>query len=337
MSREWTPARARAAVARSVRAGRRFVVTTHVNPDGDGIGAGLALTRFLRARGRDARLVIAGRVPPQYAWLPRPGEIVTHRGAREEALVRRADAVFVLDLADWRRLGVLERAVRAARGTRVTVDHHPPHENGSDIYWRDMDAAAVGEMIFRLIRDLGGPLTERIATPLYVSLMTDTGCFRFSNTDADAHEMAAALIRAGVRTAEVYSHVYETSRHARLRLMGAMLARLGTAAGGRLAWGAVSRADFRRFGVRDVETEGFIDVIRTLAGVEVSILFKEVRPREVRISFRSRSRVDVNRLAQAFGGGGHARAAGATVVGPLADVTRRVVAAARKAAVRSAE
>ncbi len=318
-------------IARIVRRGRRFVVTTHVNPDGDGIGAGLGLVRFLRERGKDAVLITIGKIPVQYAWLPRRGEMIPFRGGAEARRIASADAVFVLDLADWRRLGPLEKVVRDARGARITIDHHPDHANGSDIYWRDIAFSSVGEMIFRLIGKLRGKLSGPAAEALYVSLMTDTGCFRFSNSDADAHEMAAALIEAGVAPYEVYTRVYEASSFARLQLLGRMLARIGRASGGRLAWGVVSHKDFRESGIRDEETEGFIDVIRTLEGVEISVLFKETRPGVVRVSFRSRRAVDVNRLAQRFDGGGHARAAGATLQEPLSRAVRRVVAACRSA------
>ncbi len=318
-------------VAGVIRKGRTFAVTTHVNPDGDGIGSGLGLVRYLRARGKKAVLVVSGKVPLQYRWLARRGEAIPYRGKREADLVRRADAVFVMDLADWSRLGELEPAVRASAGVKITMDHHPAHANGSDIYWRDMSACAVGEMVWRLIRRLGGPLSKESAEALYVSIMTDTGCFRFSNTDVDAHEAAKDLLAAGVEPYEAYTRVYEASGYPRMRLLGAMLSKLGRGAKGRLAWGTVPYRDFRTSGILDEETEGFIDMIRTLDGVEVSVLFKETKPGLVRISFRSRRSVDVNLLARQFGGGGHARAAGARLEEPLGRAVKRVVAACEKA------
>lgn len=318
-------------VARVIRKGRRFAVATHVNPDGDGIGAGLGLVRHLRSLGKRAVLVVSGKVPVQYRWLARKGEAVPYTGKREARLIRGADAVFVMDLADWSRLGEVEAAVRACRGVKITMDHHPAHDNGSDIYWRDMSACAVGEMVWRLVRRLGGRLSADAAMALYVSIMTDTGCFRFSNTDVEAHAAAGDLIAAGVEPYEAYTRVYEASSLARMRLLGRMLANLGRGAGGRVAWGAVSHRDFKSSGILDEETEGFIDMIRTLDGVELSILFKETKPGVVRVSFRSRRKVDVNRLAQRFGGGGHARAAGARLEEPLSRAVKRVVAAAEKA------
>ena len=274
-----------------------------------------------------------GRIPPQYAWLHKPGEIVLHRGKAEEDLIRRADAVFVLDLSDWTRLAGLEAAVRSAPGLKITVDHHPKHENGSDIYWRKVSASSVGEMMFELFGRLKTlPVSREVAIPLYVSLMTDTGCFRFSNSDVEAHDMASALIAAGVEPYGIYQKVYETSSLGRLRLLGHVLENLESACGGKLVWGSVSAKDIRAFGIIEEETEGIIDVIRTLAGVEVSVLFKEPRPGVIRISFRSASKVDVNKLAKKLGGGGHARAAGLSVKGvPLKQAQRNVLAVARRA------
>lgn len=322
---DWAP------LAQVLRKGSRFVLTGHAFPDGDVLGSELALARHLRSTGKDARCINCGIVPQNYRWMFREGEIVEYAAARDDAFIRGADAVLVFDYGNLKRLEEMTQPIRAGGALLVGIDHHPREGERPAMDIVDLGSAAVGEMIYDLIHVLGGTITREIADPLYVSLTTDTGSFRYSNTSSRSHRIAAHLVAAGVESYEVYRHIYEASSERRLRMMAEALRGLATDAGGRIAWISVTRAMLDEFGLTEDETEGFIDVVRTLKDAQIAILMKEVRPGRVKVSLRSRGAADVAAVARRFGGGGHVRAAGMTLQEPLEAARERVLEAAREA------
>jgi phosphoesterase RecJ-like protein len=309
--------------------GRRFVVTAHRNPDGDAIGSSVALVRFLRCRGKEVRLLLQGELPERYRWLLEDVEGAWYRPERDDAFVRGADVAVVLDYSQWNRIEPMDAPIAAGGAVTVGIDHHPAIGPRPKVDVVDVEAAAVGEMIFDLIRAMGGKIDLELAAPLYLAIMTDTGSFRFSNTGGRSHRLAAELIDVGVCPQQVYSAVYETSSPNRLRLLGQVLATLSTDCGGRLAWVAVTQAMVRRAQARPTDTDDFVDVVRTLQGVVLSVLFKETGTGKVKVSLRSREPVDVSRIAHPLGGGGHARAAGIDMNGTLEACMDQVLAACR--------
>ena len=316
-------------LAPQFQSGRRVVLSTHINADGDGCGSEAALARLLAQRGMSARIVNPTPWPAMFDFLLDDGvEEMSARGARA---LNGADLLIVLDISDVNRLGSLADAVRSLRVPRMVIDHHvagaePPGE----LIVSDTKACATGELVFDLARVLDLELTEPIARALYTAILTDTGGFRFSNTSPRCHAVAGQLLAAGVDPEEMYQRIYASVSAGRLRLLRDALASLEIDAEHGLAWISLPAGALERHGVRQDELDGLAEHPRSVAGTRMALFFRDLGHGQVKVSFRSTGEVDVNRFARLFGGGGHARAAGALVAGTLDSVVDRVVHAARE-------
>jgi phosphoesterase RecJ-like protein len=318
------------ALADALRPGMRVVLTTHVNADGDGTGSEVAMWHLLTAAG--VRPVIANPTPypERYRFLlaEADGAEQSGRAVRE---IDRADLVLVLDIADLDRLGHLGARI-AARGVPVAcVDHH--QSNGAlppGPRLVDPAAAATGELVYDLARAVGWPLGVPAARALYVALLSDTGGFRFSNTSPRALEVAAHLLTHGLEPESIYTAVYASVPEGRIRLLAEALDTLVVEVPPGLAWVTVPPGALERHGVSADELDGVVEFPRSIAGVRLALLFRLLAGGKVKVSFRSVGEVDVARLAERFGGGGHKKAAGASLDGTLADVQARVLGAARE-------
>jgi len=310
--------------------GARVVLTTHVNADGDGVGSEIALWHLLQAQG--LRPVIANPTPypERYAFLldGTHGADQTGRAVRELA---RADLVLVCDIADLGRLGHLGEHVRA-RGVPVAcIDHHasdgtlPP---GPRLV--DADAAATGELVYDLARVAGWVLSPAAARALYVAILTDTGGFRFSNTRPRTLQVAAHLLEHGLDPEEIYTLVYASVPEGRIRLTAEALDTLAVEVPPGLAWLTIPPGALARHAVEADALDGVVEFARSIAGVRLALLFREIAGGRIKVSFRSVGDVDAMALAARFGGGGHRKAAGASLEGGLADVQERVLAEARR-------
>ncbi len=306
----------------------RFLVTTHQNPDGDGLGAELGLWWYLKSRGKDARIVNPDPLSDRYAFLGREGEYEAYDPVRHNPVIAGREAVIVLDISRWERLGALGETLRASNALKICIDHHPFENNGmADLYAVDLTAAATGQLVYEMIRDRGHAVDRRMALGFYVSILTDTGSFRFTNSDARAHRAAGELLAAGLDPNELYEEVYGNSSLARLRLLGEGLSTMRVEAEGRIAMLVLDRKMIEASGAVPADTEGFVDVARTLSGTEGIVLLFERADGQVKVSLRSRGLMNVNRVAAVFGGGGHVLASGATHPGPLARAERELLAA----------
>ena len=329
----FTLAPERAAVARSLAAalapGQRVCLTTHVNPDGAGLGSEAGLAHLLCDRGVQAVITNPTPTPPRFEFLfdDLPGVDRTAEAIRE---LRRADAIIVLDLSDLGRLGMLGETVRT-RGVPVAcVDHHvsegvlPPGPR-----YLDAGAAATGELIFEIAVANGWKLTEEAARGLYVAILTDTGGFRFSNTRPRTLRVAAELLEAGVDPEQIYLEVYARAPEGRPRLFAEALQTLVVEPDYGLAWVTVPPGAIERLGVSSDDLEGVVEFPRSIEGVRMALLFREVSQGRVKVSLRSVGDVDVAAFAKPFGGGGHTKAAGLALAGSLAEVQSAVLTAAR--------
>lgn len=309
--------------------GRRVCLTTHLNPDGDGLGSEVALAHLLRARGMTVSICNPSPTPDRFAFLftDLPGVDRTPKAVVE---LRRADLIIVLDISDLSRLGGLAETV-AARGVPVCcIDHHVgPGKLPDGPRWIDSGAAATGELIYRLAEALSWQVTAPVARALYVALMTDTGSFRFANTTPETLRTAAALLEHGANPEEVYRDVYASGPVGRPRLLAEVLQTLAYDPEVGLTWLTVPTGALERHGVEADDLDGAVEHARAIAGVRIALLFREISAGRVKVSFRSVGSVDVAALARTFGGGGHTKAAGAAIDGTLADVEATVVAAAR--------
>lgn len=315
--------------AAAFRPGQRVCLTTHVNPDGDGLGSEAGLAHLLRARGVDVVVTNPTSTPPRFGFLfeDLPGVDRTGEAVKE---LRRADLIVVLDISDLGRLGMLSETVRT-RGVPVAcLDHHvSTGELPAGPRYIDSEAAATGELVFELGAANDWPLGQPAARGLYVALLTDTGGFRFSNTRPRTLRIAAELLEAGVDPEEIYLEVYARAPEGRPRLFAEALQTLVVEPDHGLAWVTVPPGAIERLGVSSDDLDGVVEFPRSIEGVRMALLFREVSQGRIKVSLRSVGDVDVAAFAKPFGGGGHTKAAGLALHGSLAEVQAAVLAAAR--------
>lgn len=320
-----------------LRGGRRVVLTTHLNADGDGVGCEVALQSWLRRLGTHAHIVNPTPFPEAFRFLlPDEDGVLEASTSEAREACREADLAVVLDTGEVPRLGRVRPMIRDL--DTIVVDHHPPGDDPiAGISVRDAGACATGELIYDLIGAAEGPWTDTAVRGLYVAILTDTGSFRFSNAGPRAHRVAAELIARGVDPEEMYRRVYGSRSMPALRLLREALATLDVDDEGLVAWMVVPRESYREVGAAPEDLEGFVDYPRSVEGVELGLLFRRTGSGDTKISFRANRDVDVNALARRFGGGGHTKAAGALVGRPLEDAMSEVIPAAVEEARRVRE
>lgn len=316
----------RRAIARILRTSRELLLATHLVADGDCLGSMLAAYLALNHGERRVWAVHPEPVPQHYRFLP-GYEAITH----PRALPSVPQVALVLDCTDLERPGAEVEALLRQTPVIINVDHHAGNQYFGQFNYVRPEAAATAELVFDLLEEMQTALSPAVALALYTGVVTDTGCFQYENTTPRTHRLTARLLEAGVAPEEVHRHLWEEKPLATLRLLGKVLPTLGLAAGGRVAWMTVTRPIMEEVGAEQEHCEGLIEYPRSLAGVEVAILFREMGPRETKVGFRSKQQVDVNLLAARFGGGGHRRAAGCTVFLPLDEAVAVVVQAAAAA------
>ena len=308
--------------AEAVAAARRVLLTTHISPDGDGIGSGLGLAQALTAMGKEAALAIADPVPGYLGFLPGQQHVRAGETNGEEW-----DVLISLDCGDWDRLGDAP-GDRARFGTVINLDHHRSNERFGDLNVVTPEASATGLMAFQLLQALQAPVGPEAALCLYTAIATDTGFFRYSNTDVATFEAATELVRAGASPYAVHHALHENNPPARLRMMGEALRLLEFSGDGRIGLIALDPEAYERADASPDDAEGLVELPRSVASVEVAVLLRPTPEHTAyKASLRSKKQVDVSRVAERFGGGGHARAAGCRLEAPLEQARDRLVAA----------
>jgi phosphoesterase RecJ-like protein len=313
-----------------IGAHERFLVASHVHPDGDAVGAILGLGRLLVETGKQVLPVMEDPVPRIYRWLDPEGWIREYDAKRDDADIAACDAAFVLDVGSLDRVGQVGTALDKHRVPTACIDHHNTNAGFADIDVIDRDAASTSSLVLDLIRTMRREPSERVAEALFAGLATDTGWFRFPNASPPAFRDAAELIEAGADPSRAYGRIYEELSWNRMRLLGLAMATLKSDADGRIAYFTVTRKMFEETGAQASEVEGFVDTFRKISGVEIIIFFRERSEGGTRISLRAKTTADVSRLASQFGGGGHRAAAGATLDESLDEAIPTVLAAARR-------
>ena len=309
-----------------IRAGHRFVVSSHERPDGDAIGSGMAMVYALRAIGKDAHMVMAD-VPAPFLQ-PFPGvDGIRITGAVDEVY----DAALIMECGTLARTGVdgLDRS------PVVNIDHHPGNARYGDVNWVDESAAACGEMVITLIDALGIPLSPEMATHVYLAVLTDTGSFRFSHITPRTFEIAGRAVAAGADPQWIARTHYDSGSLARVKLWGAVLAGMRLDPSGRVAMLTITPAMAAEAGGTYDDTEGLINFPLTVKDIQAVLFIKEVGPGDYRISLRSKGATDVGTVAAAYGGGGHRNAAGCSASGDLGTVQAAFLSAAAEAVARA--
>lgn len=308
-------------------AANSVVLTTHMNPDADGVGSAVGLLAWLRDRSAEAWFVPPTPFPGRYRFLlPEEEWHLPASSPEARRACEAADLVVVVDAGDLRRLGRVKRMVEG-RPT-VVVDHHttPTRPIPGDRLV-DTRACATAELVHDILLAAGAPPTPAIDTALYAAIVDDTGSFAYGNVTPDTHLIAAELVHRGVDVVGIHRQLYESMEPRRLELLRACLGELRAEDG--LSWITVPHRAYRDLKATSDDLEGLVDYPRGLRGVEVAMLFRTTHEGATKVSFRSNGSVDVDGIARSFGGGGHAKAAGALVRRPLEEVRPEVVDAAR--------
>jgi phosphoesterase RecJ-like protein len=283
----------------------------------------------LERRHKSVRRIIASAWPPRYDFLD-PDKTI-QRFTLPGDTWRDVDAVIILDTGTRNQLGEFAGFLAQLPAAKVVIDHHLSQDDLGAVRFVDVSAEATGRLVYEAIQALGGPVTPTMAHNLFAAVATDTGWFRHNNATAATFALAEKLVAGGARLTELYEHLYERNSLPRLRLMGLVLSRLQATEDKRVAFTYVQRSDYEATGSQPQDTEELVNYPRSLAGVDVGLFFMEQPRGGIKVSLRSRSNVDVAKVAESFGGGGHRQAAGAVVEGSMAEVKARVLAAVQRA------
>ena len=314
----------------------RVALTTHVNADGDGAGSEAALAAWLTQRGATVSIVNPTPFPDDFRFLLEdPGVVADASAEAGLRALEEAELVVVLDTGEPDRLGRVAKRIASKR--LGILDHHPPGDvrlEGAGIV--APDASATGELVFDLLAHAQATGREvawsrGVVEGIYAAILTDTGSFRFANTSPRTHAIASFLLGHGVDPERLYREIYATASLARLRLLQEALSRLETDPELPLTWISIPDAVVRGLGVTPADFEPVTEHARMVKGTEVAVLLREVADGSTKVSLRSNGRADVNGIARALGGGGHAKAAGAVIGAPLAEARERVLGAVREA------
>ena len=295
-----------------------FVLTSHARPDGDAIGSVLACAQILRSMGKQAQVVLSDGVPRIYEQLPFTDTVVQAtelNGDDEAAIILECDSI------QRTRLAGLEKRFL------ISIDHHVSGRPFAHVNWIDPAACATGEMVFRLAREAGVPLSPEIATCLYTAVLTDTGSFMFAGVNEHTFSLARELVLAGADPAACARNIYFSHPTSKMRLLGAALSNLHRE--GPLAWIWVTREQMDNAGAIDEDCEGLVNYALAIQGVEVAAFFRELSDGRYRVSLRSKGQLNVASVAERFGGGGHECASGCSIDGPLSVAVARILAQLR--------
>lgn len=317
-------------VRNALLASRKAVLTTHLNADGDGAGSEAALAAWLRANGTEAWIINPTSFPDSFRFLVEHQDWVVSAGSpRARELCDSADLAIVLDTGEVPRIGRVQEMIRHLPA--VVIDHHPIGDRAiGGISLRDVTAAATGELVHDIIHESKGPWTSHMDQGIYIAILTDTGGFRFDNATAGCHRVISEVVGRGVDPEAMYERVYGSSRIRRYRLLQHALDTLEHDEENGVAWMIVPRDRYKEVCASAEDLEGFVDIPRSIEGTEVGLLFRMTASDDVKVSFRSNGKVDVNALARVFKGGGHVKASGAVLTGPIEEAVPRVLDAVRE-------
>jgi phosphoesterase RecJ-like protein len=325
MPLDWSP------LVDLIRTHDQFLLMTHIRPDADGLGSQLALHDALTRMGKKSRVVIASNLPPRYQFLDPAGTTIERFTPETAEQFRDCGAVIVMDTGTWNQIGDFGPFLKTLAVPKAVVDHHRTQDDLGAIRFVDVTAEATGRLTHELIRALNAPLTPLAAHHLFMAVALDTGWFRHPNTTAATFALAEQLVKAGAHPPPLYEQLFECAPVARLRLVGVALERLQLRANGQICYTEVHLQDYAETGAVPGDTEDLINYPRSVEGVEVALIFIEQPEGGTKISFRARSRVDVSKLAERFGGGGHKLASGARDDRDLPTTREDVLAAVEEA------
>ena len=325
MNIDWEP-------LRSILAhNQRFVLSSHVRPDADALGSELALAMLLERLGKSVRIVNPSAIPDNLMFLDPTNRIMKIGREITPEEVLDTDVHIILDTSAWVQLVDVGRVLKRTKARRVVIDHHVSSDKLGALEFKDTTAEATGALIVRLADALGFELTAEMVTPLYCAIATDTGWFRFSSTTGETMRTIGRLIDLGAKPHLIYEQLYERNSLARVLLAARVLAGIQLDCDGRLAYITVKQSDFDATDAKPVDTEDLVNETLKVDGTQAAFIAIEQANKTVKVSFRSRTDLNVAKVAEQFGGGGHKQAAGAILPGPLSKALKVVLAAMKKA------
>ncbi len=315
-------------VSKALLEAENFILTGHIMPDGDCLGSVLGLGIALQSIGKSVVMYSPDRVPGIYEFLIDGNKLVYSLSEETE---KNYDVLVALDCSVEDRLGDLKGLLNRSDKTVINIDHHADNSRYGDYAYIDSTASATGEIIYDLLGFMGLEITREIATCLYTAIMTDTDSFKYSNTSPRTLRIAADLIELGASAHCISNWVYGEKPLGNLKALGAALDTLQVSPCGYVSWAVIDYKTHRDMGVCHEHTDGIVKTVRNIRGVEVGLLFRETEPGKIKISLRSKFKVNVSALAGRFGGGGHPRAAGCLIDGKLDKTVEDIVGAAVEA------
>lgn len=316
-------------IAKSIKKFNRFLITSHINPEGDSLGSQLAMADLLKNLGKDFVILDNDKVPGHWRFLPNV-ELIRNPECRNLPKSSSFDAAIVLDCPNLARCGKVKKAVKKT-GCIINIDHHVSNERFGDLNWIEKDASSVGEMIYRLYKKLNCKIRKEAALCMYIALLTDTGSFNYSNTSSVTHEIVSELLGYGIEPCDISKNVYENKTFGEIKLLSKVLSSLKTIENGRIAYIVVRKKLFEETKTQSSACENFINFARSIKGVKVAVSFREdIKKKDIfHVSFRGAGEVDVNKLASSFGGGGHKNASGCTMRGNFEEIKRNILKRAK--------
>ena len=303
----------------------KIFISTHINPDGDSLGSAFAMYHYLKKLGKDCRIINHSEVPLVYSFLNEK-EIFNEISDENIAFIKNADLGIILDIGDFYRLGEVANIIESNTVETINIDHHPLTENDFFTHnFINLDASSVGEILYSYFSSLGSDIIDKeMMLGIYSAVLTDTGSFRFSNTNQLSHEIAVDAIKMGINISEVYQNIYENSSVSRIKLLGNVIQKLNFDCNGELLWFSLNNDMVKEVDGTNQDFDGFTDFFRGIQGVEIALMLYDLKGK-VRLSFRSKGKYKVNNVAKKMGGGGHPFAAAALVDGEFSDVKSTVL------------
>ena len=303
-----------------INTSKTFLVSSHERLDGDALGSALSMYHILCDLGKDVVVYNQDETPDIYQFLP-GADIIVHTLDP----LKKFDVAIILDCSGLDRVGDMANHIHAAVGFIINIDHHISNDKFGDYLLVDHSASSTGEIIYRFLDALETSLTEDIATNIYAAIMTDTGSFRYSNTTSDTFKVAAELVEKGADCRLIAELIYETKPLPQIRLLGMALDTLEFCEQGEIGSVVVTQKMMRDVGALIEHTEGIIDLVRSVKGVEIAIFYCEMAVNHFKVSLRSKREIDVARIASEFGGGGHVNAAACRITGDIENIKKRLI------------
>ncbi len=308
-------------------ASERILLTTHENPDGDGLGSASAMYYHLQEEGKECRIINCSDLPDEYDFLNQDRIFELYDAEEHDEWLTKCDLAIIFDVGDFKRVRGIKDAIDRNEIKTINIDHHPHSDDHPfTLNVVDTNAAATGAMVFDYLKMVRKkPITKKMCDGLYTAIMTDTGSFRYSNTDTKCHEIAIECLKAGVETSRIYQRVYETKPQGGVRLLARVIDNITFDSGGELAWFSIDQKMLDAANASSKDVDGFTDFVRSIKGVEVAVMVFQNGTNSCRINFRSKGKYAINDVAKYFGGGGHRFAAGAIVKGNKETIIPLVV------------